>query len=69
MSKKKASGSQRSREKAIPAYEEAVKSVQQWNEALKGSTVTRGNIRRMSIDKGTWIKPTHFLYICDHLSS
>ncbi|GJJ77608.1 hypothetical protein EMPS_09967 [Entomortierella parvispora] len=52
MSKKKASGSQRSREKAIPAYEEAVKSVQQWNEALKGSTVTRGNVRRMSIDKG-----------------
>ena len=53
MSKKKAAGSQRSREKAIPAYEEAVKSVQQWNEALKGSTMARvNNVRRMSIDRG-----------------
>ncbi|KAG0053475.1 hypothetical protein BGZ83_001019 [Gryganskiella cystojenkinii] len=54
MSKKKASGSQRSREKAIPAYEEAVKSVQQWNEALKGSTMARtNNVRRMSVDRGS----------------
>ncbi|KAG0229437.1 hypothetical protein BGW42_001592 [Actinomortierella wolfii] len=35
-SKKKATGSQRSRE-ARPEYEEAVKSVQLWNEALKSS--------------------------------
>ncbi|KAF9280780.1 hypothetical protein BGZ68_007026 [Mortierella alpina] len=58
MSKKKASGSQRSREKAIPAYEEAVKSVQQWNEALKGSSTmsvnrSSGNIRRISGGR-TW---------------
>ncbi|KAF9968458.1 hypothetical protein BGZ70_003593 [Mortierella alpina] len=58
MSKKKASGSQRSREKAIPAYEEAVKSVQQWNEALKGSGTmsmnrNSGNIRRISGGR-TW---------------
>ncbi|KAG9327391.1 hypothetical protein KVV02_005967 [Mortierella alpina] len=58
MSKKKASGSQRSREKAIPAYDEAVKSVLQWNEALKGSSTmsmnrNSGNIRRISGGK-TW---------------
>ncbi|KAG0208107.1 hypothetical protein BGX28_000863 [Mortierella sp. GBA30] len=55
MSKKKASGSQRSREKAIPAYEEAVKSVQQWNEALKGSSTMslKVNVRRTSGGR-TW---------------
>ncbi|KAG0017501.1 hypothetical protein BGZ80_008209 [Entomortierella chlamydospora] len=45
-----ASGSQRSREKAIPAYEEAVKDVKQWNEALNGSSISTnrnsGNFRR-----------------------
>ncbi|KAG0358978.1 hypothetical protein BGZ54_010196, partial [Gamsiella multidivaricata] len=56
MSKRKASGSQRSREKAIPAYDEAVKSVKQWNEALKGSSISlnrnSGNSRRNFGDKG-----------------
>ncbi|KAF9189540.1 hypothetical protein BGZ51_005613 [Haplosporangium sp. Z 767] len=56
LSKKKASGSQRSREKAIPAYEEAVKSVQQWNEALKGSSISfsrnSGSMRRISNERG-----------------
>ncbi|KAI9237137.1 MAG: hypothetical protein BYD32DRAFT_443559 [Podila humilis] len=55
MSKKKVTGSQRSREKAIPAYEEAVKSVQQWNEALKGTSSSSGrnsgNIRRLTSER------------------
>lgn len=53
MSRKKATGSQRSREKAVPAYEEAVESVRQWNEALKGSSNRNsGRMRRMTNDKG-----------------
>ncbi|KAF9291878.1 hypothetical protein BGZ88_006675 [Linnemannia elongata] len=52
MSRKKATGSQRSREKAVPAYEEAVESVRQWNEALKGSSNRNsGRMRRMTNDK------------------
>ncbi|KAG0217908.1 hypothetical protein BGX33_009207 [Mortierella sp. NVP41] len=52
MSRKKGTGSQRSRERAVPAYEEAVKSVQQWNEALKGSSNRNsGKMRRVSSDK------------------
>ncbi|KAG0263128.1 hypothetical protein BG011_009230 [Mortierella polycephala] len=50
LSKKKASGSQRSREKAIPAYEEAVKSVQQWNEALKGSNTAASNKNNSNLE-------------------
>ncbi|KAF9432106.1 hypothetical protein BGZ76_011255, partial [Entomortierella beljakovae] len=54
-SKKKASGSQRSREKGVPAFDDAVKSVQQWNEALKksGTVAIRssGNMRRGHSDK------------------
>ncbi|KAF9546289.1 hypothetical protein EC957_009902 [Mortierella hygrophila] len=52
MSRKKATGSQRSREKAVPAYEEAVESVRQWNEALKGSSNRNsGRMRRMTNEK------------------
>src|SRR5688572_26850695 len=72
MSKKKASGSQRSREKAIPAYEEAVKSVQQWNEALKGSSTmsmnrNSGNIRRISGKvKGDNARSDRYNVNCQH---
>ncbi|KAF9580666.1 hypothetical protein BGW38_002598 [Lunasporangiospora selenospora] len=57
MSKKKSSsGSQRSRDKAIPAYEDAVKSVQQWNEAIKGTTTISpgrmSNSKRRSSERG-----------------
>ncbi|KAI8606109.1 hypothetical protein EDD21DRAFT_361865 [Dissophora ornata] len=55
MSKKKASGSQRSRDKAIPGYDEAVSSVQQYNKALNGSSISlnrnSGNMRRNPNDK------------------
>ncbi|KAG9072093.1 hypothetical protein KI688_006317 [Linnemannia hyalina] len=52
MSRKKATGSQRSREKAVPAYEEAIESVRQWNEALKGSSNRNsGRMRRMTNEK------------------
>lgn len=66
MSKKKVTGSQRSREKAIPAYEEAVKSVQQWNEALNGTSSSSGrnsgNLRRLASEKGIIASINNRLY-------
>lgn len=56
MSKKKAAGSQRGREQAIPQYDEVVRHVQQWNEVLKESNAppnrSSGSSRRSSGERG-----------------
>ncbi|KAF9362321.1 hypothetical protein BGX34_006409 [Mortierella sp. NVP85] len=57
MSKQKTTGNQRGREQTMPAFEEAVSVVQQWNEALNEPSVrlnrNSGNLRR-SLGGRSW---------------
>lgn len=55
MSKKKAAGSQRGREQAVPEFDEVVRHVQQWNETLNEPSVhisRNPNLRRSLGDRG-----------------
>jgi serine/threonine protein kinase len=55
-SKQKTAGNQRGREQTMPAFEEAVSVVQQWNEALNEPSIrlnrNSGNLRRSLGDRG-----------------